>query len=60
MLDDECLFGSSSGSGLTGCDEESEEIFAETNESILMNGMSISLSVACCHILIMILLFIGQ
>ncbi len=33
MLDDECLFGSSSRSALTGCDEELEEVFAETNES---------------------------
>ncbi len=33
MLDDECLFGSSSRSALTGCDEELEEIFVETNES---------------------------
>ncbi len=33
MLDDECLFGSSSRSALTGCDEELKEIFVKTNES---------------------------
>ncbi len=33
MLDDESLFGSSNRSALTGCDEELEEVFAETNES---------------------------
>ncbi len=33
MLDDECLFDSSSRSGLTGCDDELEDVFAETNES---------------------------
>ncbi len=33
MLDDECLFDSSSRSALTGCDEELEEVFGETNES---------------------------
>ncbi len=33
MLDDECLFGSSNRSGLTGCVEELEQVFAETNES---------------------------
>ncbi len=33
MLDDECLFGSSSRFALTGCDEEFEEVLAETSES---------------------------
>ncbi len=33
MLDDECLFDSSSRSVLTGCDEELDEVFAETNQS---------------------------
>ncbi len=33
MLYDECPFGSSSRSALTGCDEGLEEIFVETNES---------------------------
>ncbi len=33
MLDDECLFGSSSRSALTCCNEVLEEIFAETKES---------------------------
>ncbi len=33
MLDDKCLFGSSSRSALTDCNEELKEIFAETNES---------------------------
>ncbi len=33
MLDDECFFGSSSRSALTGCDEELDEVFRETKES---------------------------
>ncbi len=33
ILDDECLFGSTSRSALTGCDEELDEVFGETNES---------------------------
>ncbi len=32
MLDDECLFGSSRSSALTGCDEELDEVFGVTKE----------------------------
>ncbi len=33
MLDDECLFGSSSRSALTSFDDELDEVFGETKES---------------------------
>ncbi len=33
MLDDECLFCSLRSSALTGCDEELDEVFGETEES---------------------------
>ncbi len=32
MLDDDCLFGSSRSSALTGCDEELDEVFGETKK----------------------------
>ncbi len=32
MLDDECLFGSSSSSALKGCNEEPDEVIGATTE----------------------------